>query len=147
VKRVPIWILPVAIALLVAAPGARAAPTRYGELTVVAPGTPGTHVLAVRRAPFAFDLLGARWRARPGVAVAVRARGSHGAWSPWTSLAADGGGPVAHADPVWVAGSDELQLRVTGALRLLHVALVAPDRSPLRPLRVLQSWAAEPALQ
>ena len=145
-KRALSWLLPVAVALLAAPAGASAAQTRYGELTVVAPGTPGTHILPVRRAPFAFDLLGARWNARPGVSVAVRARGGHGPWSPWTGLAADGGGPVAHADPVWVAGSDELQLRVTGPLRRLHVALVAPDRSPLRPLRALQSSPAQPAI-
>ena len=53
-----------AAVLLAFAPGAAAAPTRYGELAVAAPATPGFHVLPPRAAPFAFDLLGARWRAR-----------------------------------------------------------------------------------
>ena len=122
--------LPVAVALLVPAPAAQAAATRYGELTVRAPGTAGSHVLPPQRAPFAFDLVGARWNARPGVTVAVRARAAAGPWSPWTTLDADPGGAVAHADPVWLAGSRVLQVRVGGPLRRVHIALVAGRSQP-----------------
>ncbi len=105
------------LALCLLAPAAAAAQTRYAELSVAVPGTPGVHTSAVRRAPFAFDLLGARWQARPGVSVEARARAFDGRWSAWTSLEADGGGRVSHAEPVWVKGSDALQLRVRGAVR------------------------------
>ena len=132
--------------LLLAPAGAAAAPTRYAELTVATPGTPGVHLLPTRRAPFAFDLLGARWSARPGARVEVRARGSRGAWSRWATLEADGGGAVSHADPIWVAGSDRLQLRVRGDVGRVRIALVAADRSPLRALRALQAAPDQPEI-
>jgi N-acetylmuramoyl-L-alanine amidase len=137
---------PVALLLLLLAPGAAAAQTRYAELSVSVPGTPGAHTSAVRQAPFAFDLLGARWQAGPGVTVEVRARGVRGPWSAWTTLEADDGGAVSHADPVWVAGSKLLQLRVRGALRRVRVALVAADRSPLRPVREPATAPGQPAI-
>ncbi|MDP9260293.1 MAG: hypothetical protein M3Q31_27590, partial [Actinomycetota bacterium] len=102
--------LAVALALLVFAPAASAAGTRYGELSLAAPGTPGTHVLPVQRAPFAFDLLGARWRAEAGASVEVRTQAGSASWSAWTRLEADAGGAVSHADPVWLPGSRLLQL-------------------------------------
>ena len=137
-----------AAALLLAVPAAAAAQTRYAELAPSVPAAPGVHVLPPERAPFAFDLVGARWRADPGVAVDVRTRGAHGSWSPWTSLAPDGGGgPVTHSEPVWIAGSRVLQLRVRGAgLQRLHVALVAPDTRPLRPFRVPQAAPEQPPI-
>ena len=138
--------LTVVAALLVLAPAVRAAGTRYGELTVLAPGTAGTHVLAPQQAPFAFDLVGARWEAQAGVTVAVRARSATGRWSPWAALAADPGGAVAHADPVWLSGSRVLQLRVGGPLRRVHIALVAAGRGALRPLRTLAAPPGEPAI-
>ncbi len=146
VRRALIRCLPVVAALLALAPAAHAAATRYGELTVGAPGTAGSHVLPPQRAPFAFDLVGARWNAHPGVTVAVRARAAAGPWSPWTTLDADPGGAVAHADPVWLAGSRVLQVRVGGPLRRVHIALVAADRSPLRHLRTLAAPPGEPAI-
>ena len=146
VRRAVIRILPAVLALLVLAPAAAAAPTRYGELRVDVPGTPGVHVLAPQRAPFAFDLLGARWRARPGVAVDVRARGADSPWSRWTRLDPGEGGPVSHAEPVWLPGSDALQLRVRGAVGRIRIALVAADRSPLRPLRALQAAPDQPEI-
>ena len=106
VRRALIRTVPALLALLVLAPAAAAAPTRYGELEVDVPRTPGVHVLAPQRAPFAFDLLGARWRALPGVAVDVRARGARSAWSHWTRLDPGEGGPVSHAEPVWLPGGD-----------------------------------------
>ncbi|MDX6631361.1 MAG: hypothetical protein QOH00_3607 [Gaiellales bacterium] len=137
--------LPVAVALLLVVPAASAAGTRYGELSVHAPATPGAHLLPVQRAPFAFDLLGARWRARPGSAVEVRTRAAAGRWSSWIRLEADAGGAVSHADPVWLPGSRLLQVRVRGASQL-RIALVAADRSPLRPLRALASAPGQPAI-
>ena len=137
--------LVIAAAFLLTAPAASAAGTRYGELVVTAPGTPGTHLLPVQRAPFAFDLLGARWRARAGGAVAVRTRGSSGQWSPWTRLEADGAGPVSHAEPIWLPGSRLLQVRVRGASSV-HLALVAADRSPLRPVRAPATAPPQPSI-
>jgi hypothetical protein len=136
----------VAAAVLALAPSAHAAQTRYAELSVAAPGTPGTHVLAPRRAPFAFDLVGARWQARAGASVAVRTRGATGSWSPWTALDVDGAAAVAHSDPVWIAGSRELQLRVRGPVRRVHVALVAASHGPLRPLRSLAAAPGQPEI-
>ena len=75
----------------------------------------------------------------------MRTRASSGAWSPWTRLEADGGGPVSHAEPVWLPGSRLLQVRVRGAGRV-HIALVAADRSPLRPVRALASAPGQPAI-
>jgi hypothetical protein len=137
--------LPVALALLVFAPAASAAGTRYGELSLRAPGTPGTHVLPVQSAPFGFDLLGARWRARAGASVEVRTRAGSAPWSAWTRLEADAGGAVSHAEPVWVPGSRRLQVRVRGVARV-RIALVAADRSPLRPLRALAAAPGQPSI-
>ena len=134
------------LCLLLAPAGATAAPARYAELTVAAPGTPGVHLLPPRRVPFAFDLLGARWSARPGARVEVRARGDRSRWSPWATLEADAGGAVSHAEPIWVAGSDRLQLRVHGAVGRVRIALVAADRTPLRPLRALQAAPDQPEI-
>jgi hypothetical protein len=146
VRRALIRLLPAVLALLVLAPVAAAAPSRYGELSLDAPGTPGVHVLAPQRAPFAFDLLGARWRALPGAAVDVRVRGVHSPWSSWTRLDPGEGGPVSHAEPVWIPGSESLQLRVHGALGRVRIALVAADRRPLRPLRALQAAPDQPEI-
>jgi hypothetical protein len=137
---------PVLLAALVFAPAAAATPSRYGELTVDAPGTPGVHVLSPQRAPFAFDLLGARWRAVTGGVVEVRARSGRAPWSRWAELAPGEGGPVSHAEPVWVPGSDVLQMRVRGPVRRVRIALVAADRSPLRPLRALQAAPDQPEI-
>jgi hypothetical protein len=137
--------LALAATLALAVPAASAAGTRYGELALTAPDTPGTHLLPVQRAPFAFDLLGGRWRARTGVAVAVRTRGRSGPWSPWARLEADAGGPVSHAEPIWVPGSRLLQVRVRGALSV-HIALVAADRSPLRAVRAPATAPPQPSI-
>ena len=139
------------MACLLLAPAAAAdgldpsAHTRYGELALSARGTAGLHVLPVRRAPFTFDLLGARWAARAGSEVEVRTRGSSGAWSRWTHLEADGGGPISHAEPVWVPGSRLLQVRMRGAGRV-HIALVAAGRGPRRSVRVLASSPGQPSI-
>jgi N-acetylmuramoyl-L-alanine amidase len=146
VKLLLIRLVPIGLALLACAPAAAAAPGRYAELSVAVPATAGVHVAPPQRAPFAFDLLGARWHSRPGVAVEVRARGSRGPWSPWTKLEADGGGAVSHAEPVWMAGSELLQLRVRGAVGRVRVVLVAADPSPLRPVRALAAAPGEPAI-
>ena len=102
-----------------------------------APGTPGLHVLPVQRAPFAFDLLGARWRARAGSTVEVRTRAAAAPWSAWTRLEPDGSGAVSHAEPVWLPGSGRLQVRVRGVSRV-RIALVAsrsqPAAAAARPL-------------
>jgi hypothetical protein len=135
-----------AAGLLALAPPAGAAEVRYAELTVAVPRSSGEHVLAPQRAPFAFDLAGARWRARPGATVALRARATSGRWSPWTTLAADTSDAVAYSDPVWLPGSRVLQIRVRGPLRRVRIALVAADRRPLRPLRALAAAPAQPEI-
>jgi N-acetylmuramoyl-L-alanine amidase-like protein len=146
VKRALLRCLPVAAVLLAVAPAAGAAPARYAELTVTAPSAPGLHLLPPRRAPFAFDLIGARWSARPAVVVEVRARGGTRPWSRWSRLAADAGGTVSHAEPVWIAGSDVVQLRVRGAAGRIHLAFVQADRRPLRPLRALAAAPGQPEI-
>jgi hypothetical protein len=139
--------VPLAAVLLAFAPGAAAAPTRYAELAVAAPRAAGYHVLPPQSAPFAFDLLGARWSARPGATVQVRARAAGGSWSPWATLeAADGQGPVTHAEPVWLPGSTSFQLRARGAPGRIHMAFVAPDRSPLLPLRAPAAAPDQPPI-
>ena len=47
---------------------------------------------------------------------------------------------------MWLAGSDTFQLRVRGALNRVRLALVAADRSPLRPQRALAAAPAQPAI-
>jgi hypothetical protein len=138
-------LLPVVAALLLFAPAASAAGTRYGELSLRVPRSPGLHVLPVQRAPFAFDLLGGRWSAGAGASVEVRTRAASAPWSPWTRLEADAGGAVSHAEPVWLPGSRLLQVRVRGTARV-RIALVAADRSPLRPLRALASAPGQPSI-
>ncbi len=143
VKRAVLRCLPL-LALLAFAPGAGAATARYAELAVATAGAPGGGVLPALRAPFAFDLLGARWAARPGVTVEVRARGGGHAWSPWTRLTPDAGGPVSHAEPIWIPGSDTVQLRVRGAPGRVHLAFVASARGPVTPVRVPAAAPGQP---
>ena len=72
-------LIPLAVVLCLLAPAAANAQTRYAELSLAVPVTAGVHTLSVRPAPFAFDLLGARWQARPGVSVeGGRARSTAG---------------------------------------------------------------------
>ncbi len=132
-------------ALLCFVPAAPAAGTRYGELLVRSPGGPNAHVLPAQRAPFVFDLVGARWAAGAGAAVDLRTRGARGAWSAWTRLEADASGATSHAEPVWLPGSRLLQVRVRGVTRV-HIALVQADRSAVRPLRALAAAPGQPAI-
>jgi len=132
-------------ALLCCAPAASATGTRYGELLLRAPGGPGAHVLPVQRAPFAFDLVGARWATEPGAAVDLRARGAAGPWSRWTRLQVDAAGATSRAEPVWLPGSRLLQVRVRGAGRV-HIAFVQAHRSPARPLRALAAAPGQPSI-
>ncbi len=136
-----------ALVLLVLAPAVAAAGgTRYAELSVAVPAKPGVQISPLRRAPFAFDLVGARWHARAGMSVAIRARPIHGRWSAWTDLAVDDAGPISHSDPVWLPGSRDLELRVRGGAGRVHVALVASDRTAVRPGRTLASAPGQPAI-
>ena len=75
----------------------------------------------------------------------MRTRASSGAWSRWTRLEADGGGPISHAEPVWLPGSRLLQVRMRGAGRV-HIALVAAGRSPLRPVRAPAAAPGQPSI-
>ena len=141
-------LLPAVVAFLLFAPAAgasAAAHTRYGELLLTAPAAGGLHVLPAQRAPFSFDLVGARWAARPGVVVEVRTRAASGAWSRWARLAADGGGPVSHAEPVWMPGSRLVQARVRGATSV-HLALVAADRGLGSRPRTLAAVPGQPSI-
>ena len=137
--------LPVAVALLLFAPAASAAGTRYGELSLAAPATPGTPCPAGAARAVRVRPAGRALAARAGSAVEVRTRANSAPWSAWTRLQADAGGAVSHAEPVWLPGSRLLQVRVRGAARV-RIALVAADRSPLRPLRALASAPGQPSI-
>jgi N-acetylmuramoyl-L-alanine amidase-like protein len=146
VKRAVLCCPALAACVLALAPAAGAATTRYAELTVATRAAASVQLLPVRRAPFAFDLLGARWRARSGVDVRVRVRGVRGRWSRWLRLAPDGSGPVSHAEPIWVPGSDSVQLRVRGAPGRVHLAFVASARTRVAPVRVPAAPPGQPEI-
>ncbi len=135
-----------AAVLLALVPSAEAAATRYREVVVATPQSAGTRLMPPRAAPFAFDLLGARWTARPGAIVDVRARARGGPWSRWTTLEAPPGGMVSHAEPVWVAGSTHFQLRVRGAPSSVRVVLIASARSAVVPVRALAAAPDPPPI-
>ena len=99
--------------------------TRYGELTVDGAGHAGrARPAALQRAPFAFDLLGARWRARAGAERrGARAREPRGRGRAGRRLEPDAGGAVSHAEPVWLPGSDvAAAARARGRGRVPHRA-------------------------
>ncbi len=112
-------------ALLLSAPAvAGAADVRLASLPV----TGG----AVVRAPFAFDLVGARWSGSGQ--VELRSRTDAGAWSSWTTLTA---GEDVHptpgvsvAEPVWTGSGRLVQLRAPRTVHGLRAIFVNGSRGP-----------------
>jgi hypothetical protein len=111
-------------ALLLSVPAvAGAAGTRLASLPV----TTGAPV----RAPFSFDLVGARWRGSGQVELRTRRAGRWSRWSllsPGEDVAPAPG--VSVAEPVWTGGGDAIQLRRTGSVRTLRAIFVDGGNGP-----------------
>jgi len=112
-------------ALLLSAPAvAGAADARLASLPVVG-GAPV-------RAPFTFDLVGARWKGDGH--VSLRSRSEGGAWTAWTTLAPGEdvrparGGSV--AEPVWTGTGRIVQLRASRSIRGLRAIFVDGSHGP-----------------
>jgi hypothetical protein len=133
-------------ALLTAPAASAAAPVpRVASVVVHAAAPAAARTLAaepvrvtpVVRAPFTFDLVGARWRAVGRPVVAIRVRSAHGRWGRWTALDAldtsrEGTPGVVDGEPVWAKGSVAVQLRVggPGEARELRAVFVDGSRGP-----------------
>lgn len=92
---------------------------------------PATDMLRSRviRAPRRFDLVGLRRDGRSIEPVEIRARRAGGHWSPWAPLMSGGdhapdGARRRAGEPVWFAGSDELQLQTMRPGRPIGLYLV-----------------------
>ncbi|MDX6566900.1 MAG: hypothetical protein QOE10_2562, partial [Gaiellales bacterium] len=112
-------------ALLLSAPAvAGAADVRLASLPVAGS--------APVRAPFAFDLVGARWRGSGR--VELRSRSESGPWSSWALLPPGedvrpaGGGSV--SEPVWTGRGRVVQLRAAPSVRGLEAIFVNDSRGP-----------------
>lgn len=115
-------------ALLLSAPAvAGAAAARLASLPV-AGGAPV-------RAPFAFDLVGARWRG--GGHVELRSRTLAGAWSAWSPLSPGEdvlpGRAVTVAEPIWTGTGRIVQLRASATVRGLRAIFVNGGRGSAAP--------------
>jgi flagellar hook assembly protein FlgD len=112
-------------ALLLSAPAlAGAADVRLASVPV----TGG----AVVRAPFSFDLVGARWSGSGQ--VDLRSRSTTGAWSSWKTLTA---GEDVHptpgvsvAEPLWTGSGRLVQLRASRTVRGLRAIFVNGSHGP-----------------
>jgi flagellar hook assembly protein FlgD len=124
-------------ALLLSAPAvAGAADVRLASLPVSGS--------APLRAPFAFDLVGARWSGRGH--VELRSRTSAGAWTEWRALTpgedARPGSGVSVAEPVWTGAGRLVQLRSTGAVRALRAIVVNGGPGPSAPAQLAPASVA-----
>ncbi len=87
------------------------------------------------RAPFAFDLVGARWRGAGHVELRVRRAGRWGAWSrlsPGEDVRPAPG--VRVAEPIWTGGGDAVELRRSGDVAALRAIVVDGSRGPAAPV-------------
>jgi N-acetylmuramoyl-L-alanine amidase/FlgD Ig-like domain len=96
------------------------------------------------RAPFAFDLVGARWRGSGHVELRTRAAGR---WTAWTLLSPGENGVSARGDhvaePIWTGSGSAIQLRRTGAVHGLSAIFVDGSEGPTPAVpRVAASAAA-----
>ena len=97
---------------------------------------------AALRAPFAFDLVGARWRGSGQVELRVLRAGRWGAWTrlaPGEDVHPSPGVQV--AEPVWTGGGDAVQLRRVGAIRALRAIVVDGSHGP-SPVRARAAASA-----
>jgi hypothetical protein len=129
-------------ALLLSAPAvAGAADVRLASLPVAGS--------APVRAPFAFDLVGARWRGT-GV-VELRSRTNTGRWSSWTPLSpGDDVHPsrgISVAEPVWTGQGRIVQLRAPPSVRALRAIFVNGRKGPdPRVPRTSASLTSQPTI-
>jgi N-acetylmuramoyl-L-alanine amidase len=93
---------------------------------------PGGRTIELARAA---DLIGVQWRSPAGVGIEMRFRGDAGSWSGWVSAIGCAGGHAhgsdghsatnaLEGDPVWTGGTTVVQLRATGPLNGVRLALV-----------------------
>jgi flagellar hook assembly protein FlgD len=84
------------------------------------------------RAPFAFDLVGARWHGSGR--VELRSRDESGPWSSWALLPAGEdvrpAGGVSVSEPVWTGSGRVVQLRAARSVRGLEAIFVNGSRGP-----------------
>jgi hypothetical protein len=111
-------------ALLLSVPaGAGAAGVRLASLPVTS-GAP-------LRAPFSFDLVGARWRGSGHVELRTRLAGR---WTAWARLSPGENGPSVTGDhvaePIWTGGGSAVELRHMGPVRALRAIFVNGSRGP-----------------
>jgi uncharacterized protein with LGFP repeats len=129
-------------ALLLSAPAlAGAASARLASLPIGS----GSAV----RAPFGFDLVGARWRGTG--TVELRTRTARGAWTSWTTLAA---GEDVHptpgatvAEPVWTGVGRFVELRAPRTVHGLRAIFVNGRRGPTPTVaRTTESLTSQPVI-
>jgi hypothetical protein len=101
------------------------------------------------RAPWSFDLIGARWDAGDGAEVEIRVR-RRGRWSRWLALPQIGAhGPDRPStplatDPAWIGGARTFQMRARGPVRGLRAHVVVAGRAGARGARSARSETAAP---
>ncbi|MDX6569210.1 MAG: hypothetical protein QOH15_1788 [Gaiellales bacterium] len=96
------------------------------------------------RAPFAFDLVGARWSGHGH--VELRSRTQTGAWTAWSPLAPGedvrpGTGSTV-AEPVFTGGGRLVQLRSSGPVRALRAIVVDGGPGPAAPAQLVPASTA-----
>jgi N-acetylmuramoyl-L-alanine amidase/FlgD Ig-like domain len=124
-------------ALLLSAPAvAGAADVRLASLPI----SGGAPV----RAPFAFDLVGARWSGRGH--IELRSRTPRGAWTAWSALAPGEdvrpGGGDSVAEPIWTGRGRIVQLRSSGPVRGLRAIFVNGGSGPAAGARLAPAGVA-----
>jgi flagellar hook assembly protein FlgD len=96
------------------------------------------------RAPFAFDLVGARWSGRGH--VELRSRTPTGAWTAWSTLApaedVRPGSGSSIAEPVWTGRGRLVQLRSSGPVSALRAIFVNGGAGPAGPVRLAPTGVA-----
>jgi N-acetylmuramoyl-L-alanine amidase len=129
-------------ALLLSAPAvAGAADVRLASLPVTGS--------APVRAPFGFDLVGARWQGAG--AVELRSRTETGRWTRWTPLSpgedVHPSQGVSVAEPVWTGEGRVVQLRASGSVHALRAIFVNGRKGPdPRVPRTTASLSSEPTI-
>jgi hypothetical protein len=96
------------------------------------------------RAPFAFDLVGARWSGRGQ--VELRSRTPRGSWTAWSVLAPGEdlrpGSGASVAEPLWTGRGRLVQLRSSGPVRALRAIVVNGGTGPATGVRLAPASVA-----